>query len=593
MEATAGLSTLLLAAGACISQDGLFSGRCALQPAECGLTETYTSSFRLALDYPDIATICSDQAHIHTIPALGRCDSASERFICTSHKTACINSVAFRESDPDCSVFEDFRPVETKFVRSYYGECRPTNDGVAQGFESYGAWQFTECPKGGTYQFYTADKFFANAVPQVQCDRVKTGACVSDSDPDQFFCAVSKEVCVAEEGFSYQKSYEVGATCKLCDTVPPPPDTKYAKAGACIEGNKFVRCALIPEHCDGLGEEFFDPITLSESFSQTEAAVCLEQTGLHQVRVGRCEGNGDLNVCTSDKTSCRNTLSFKPNDESCLLLEDLDVTGDENYFATTHFGHCSSGEDSLYEGYQEGRENYCAWGFAECKPATTDMNARPLVFSVAVPGTSETYPTCYCDDVRTGACVSETDPNDIYCAVAASACAQGYTYKNVRTLELASGSNAICYLCRELGDIPTLPPKPTQPPIALPTSPPTASPVMSPVSSPVRVVPVPVPQPNTADSNLRPSAATQPMNKNTGAIVGIAVGSVLLIALVVFLIHYCLPSTPNPQGIGAPGNNEIQKEDAKEVREHALQNKPMEAGQTQEDFVPQEDHSVN
>ena len=591
MDATAGLSSLLLAAGACISQNGSFSGRCALQPAECGVTETYTSSFRLALDYPDIATICSDQAHIHTIPALGRCDSASERFICTSHKSACIHDVAFRESDPDCTVLEDFRPVDTKFVRSYYGECIPTDDGEAQGFESYGAWQFTECPKGGIYRFYTADKFFANRVPQVQCDRVKTGACVSDSDPGQFFCAVSKEVCEAEEGFSYQKSYELGTTCKLCDTIPPPPDTKYAKAGACIVPsiNKFVRCALIPEHCDGLGEEFFDPISLmSESFGLAEAAACLDQRGLHQVRVGRCEGSGDLNVCTSDKTSCRNTYSFKPNDESCLLLEDLDVTGDESYFATTHFGHCSSGEDSLYQGYQEGRENYCAWGFTECKPATTDVNARPLLFSVAVPGTSETYPTCYCDDVRTGACVSETDPNDMYCAVAASACTQSYTYNNVRTLELASGSNTICYLCRELGDIPTLPPKPTQPPIAL-----SSPPAISPVSSPVRVVPVPVPQPNSADGKLRPSTGTQSVNKITsGAIVGIAVGSVLFIALGVLLIHCCYPSTPAPQEIGLP-HDEVQKEDAKAVPEDAFKNKPMEAGQTQEDFVPQEDHSVN
>ena len=69
------IGNVLLAAGACVSQNGSF--RCALQPAECGADETYYTSYGLPAFDPTMAITCSDQAHIHTIPALGRCDSAS------------------------------------------------------------------------------------------------------------------------------------------------------------------------------------------------------------------------------------------------------------------------------------------------------------------------------------------------------------------------------------------------------------------------------------------------------------------------------------------------------------------------------------
>ena len=502
---------------------------------------------------------------------MGRCDSASERYICTSHNTACINAFAFKESDPDCTVLDDFRPVDTKFVKSFYGECVLTDDGETQGYEPYGAWQFTECPNGGIYRFSTADPFYAGQLPDVQCDRVITGACVSNSNPSQFFCAVTKEVCEAEDGFSYLKSYQVasefGQICKLCDAVPPQPETRFVEAGACIvpSTNTFGRCALIPEHCDGLGEEFYDPHVLSSSSNlPSKASVCSEQEGLHQVRVGRCDAGADQNVCTTDKTACRNSLSFRPNDESCLLVEDLDVTGDRDSFATTHFGHCSDVEGTPLNSYAEGRENYCVWGFSECKPATTDSNARPLSFGGAVPLWSSHYPTCHCDDVRTGACISDLDPSDMYCAVAASACGQGYTYQNVRTLELASGSNTICYLCRELADIPTLPPKPKQ----LPG----------------------VPSATTTGSNLRPSQEKNSKTQNeNAAIVGIAVGAVVLVLILVFVIHYFSPSPPNPGEMG-PAHCESPKVDVRGAPEKA--NPSMEEGQNQEDFVPQEDHSI-
>merc|ERR1719343_81234 len=166
----------------------------------------------------------------------------------------------------------------------------------------------------------------------------------------------------------------------------------------------------------------------------------------------------------------------------------------------------------------------------------------------------------------------------MYCAVATSACGDGYTYQNVRTLELASGANTICYLCKELESLPTLPPKPG----IAPTVPPTKAPVRpaSPVASPVRK------EPMTTTSNFRPANKKNSNAQNENAVIaGISVGAVVLVALIVFVIHYFSPSPPK-------GHAQEPKDDTSGVPISGLPGKPMEEGQNQEDFVPQEDHSV-
>ena len=398
---------VLLAAGACYSSNNGAFQRCALQPLEC--VDVYRTNRWMAENDAVNAATCAAQGSIHNIPALGRCDSESERYICTSHASACRNSISFRPLDADCTVTADYRPNDTPFVESYYGECDPTEDvGKVAGKEPYCAWKFSECESGGLYTFENADAFFASGLPKCQCDDVQTGACVSTTDPSDYFCAVTEEVCLQEAGWTYSKSYDVqanlGVTCKLCDTLPPPHTTRYAEAGACIVSatNEFKRCALIPDHCDEAGEDFYSPnslATMTASNSIPEAAkACATQEGLYQVRVGRCVAFADMNICVSDASACRNTVSFQANDDDCRLVEDLDTTADNAAFSTTHYGHCTSDSSTTFSGYEAGRENYCSWSALECK--ATSANARPLDYGLANPGMSGSQPTCQCDDVR-------------------------------------------------------------------------------------------------------------------------------------------------------------------------------------------------
>lgn len=595
------LATRLLAAGGCYS-DNTFQ-RCALQPLECPSPQVYRSSNWLLLNDNENAVICANQGSILKIPALGRCDSEAERFICTSHGSACRLDIAFSQMDSDCTVLADFRPFDTPFVRSYYGECVPTDEGTSAGAEAYCAWQFSECNNAdGLYMFQPADKFLAAEMPSCQCDGVKTGACVDSGNSENFYCAVTPEVCSSESGFSYLKSYEVestlNTTCKLCDSISPSPETRYTHAGACIVEStaEFRRCALIPEHCDGSGETFFSPKAL-ERLNNEAASICKTQEGLHQVRVGRCISTSDQNVCVGDASGCTISQSFQQNDDQCQLVKDLDTAE----LSTTHFGHCSTGEDASFTGFQEGRENYCAWSFAEC--LDEDPNARPLNYGKALPGMSATVPTCHCDDVRVGACISDTNPTDSYCAVASSACDAGYSYANVRELEDPASHNKICFLCRPLPSDLTAP-APASSPVGVPQTP---SPVAASPTSPPQTRPLP--SPVTPPS--RPSLPTYEKElENEGLAVGAVVGIILgaLLTTFIFLVAICLVRIKGKQQ--TPGDkplvdqvperkqSRLEITDGEEGDEGELTpSNPtlavLEQGQLEEDFIPQEDRSVN
>lgn len=588
------MSLRLLAAGACYT-NGAFE-RCALQPSECSSSQTYRSSRWLAANDSQAANQCADQSSIHNIPALGRCDSASERYMCTSHKSACFVDVSFRDLDPDCTVLHDFRPVDTPFTRSYFGECATTQQGKAQNLQDYCAWQFSECPKGGSYVFEPADEFFAGQRPSCQCDKVKTGACVSTTVASDYFCAVSEYVCDTEQDLQYLKAFEVeaqlGTTCKLCDSLPSQPQKLFTQAGACIvdSTNSFKRCALLPEHCNAQEESFVSPRRLEidgGSLFPAAAQECLTEQGLHQVRVGRCAADADQHICVSDATACKISQSFQPNDDDCLLVRDLN--GDKGGLSTTHFGHCTADELTTFSGYVPGRENFCAWGFQECQ--SPEPNARPLTFGNANPGMAAALPTCQCDDVRVGACVNMANPTNMYCAVAALACDDGFEYKGVRALESPSGTNTICYLCKPLPHLEANP-----------------SPLPSPPSSSPPGQPAPTwPSVPTAGSGPTPQQPTVPTTNleqehhnnelAVGAVVGIILGVVMTTCM--FSIVLCLFMMRRRHGgddesltenCAAAATEQASDSDAQQHESNSRHQElsdgiALEEGQTEEDFV--------
>lgn len=588
----------LLAAGACY--DGSVFSRCALQPSECDASQTFRSSRWLSSNDSGNAGPCAEQGSIHMIPALGRCDSASERYICTSHKSACFLDVSFRGYDPDCTVLHDYHPIDTPFIRSYYGECVPTEQGIAQSRERFCAWQFNECPSGGLYTFESADEFFAGQFPSCRCDKMKTGACVSSSDPSEYFCAVTSAVCESEPGFTYYKATDVeenlDTTCMLCDSLPDSNKVLYAQAGACVvdSTNEFKRCALLPDHCSGQGESFYSPRQVTSSPNIPSLAKgCLTQQGLHRVRVGRCATASDQNICVPDASACKISQSFQANDPDCLLVEDLSPS---SALRTTHFGHCTADEMTTFSGYQPGRESYCVWSIRECQSSTP--NARTYQFGNANPGMSGSFPTCQCDDVRTGACINDANKRDMYCATGTSACDTGFTYYNVRALEDPSGPNTVCYLCESLppGNVapPSAPTNPTSP-IPKPNSPPApSSPNPSPDMTPSS------PQVPTLEEELEKELANDGIA--VGAVIGIILG--VFITTCIFTLVICLflrnkqddrggrrgtaasPEPENNRTSAAPTHHD------QTMTNRANETVSMEPGQTEEDFVPEKEHNL-
>jgi len=425
----------LLVAGACYSSGSSFE-KCALQPQECSDSSIYRTSKWLLENDDNKWTTCSSQDMIHDIKALGRCDSDGERFICTSHSSSCRFGLVFKEYDSDCTVVDDFRIDNPYFTKSFFPFCR--NDGVARA-----VWQSDECSVDEGFR--TADPFFAGNYPEYQCDDLTIGACVSNTNSDDYFCAVTENVCSQEKGFTYKKSFEVetdlGVTCKLCDKLPNAPERKKVVAGACLEktNSKFRRCALMPSGCDD-GEKFISSIALL-SLDIPDAAICLTSEGVQSVRAGRCdETKKSKRICVPDKSACESSNVFAAKEDTCTLALDLDPKSKSEI---THYGYCSTEDKNT--GYEPGDgEAYCAWSGVDCQ--ATNPDAKQLNYHDAY-GKS---PNCRCDYVRTGACISDSNQAERHCAVTSEVCDSGYSFVNVRDLEVSTGPNLVCHLCDEV-----------------------------------------------------------------------------------------------------------------------------------------------
>jgi len=217
----------LLIAGACYDANeghmlvDRFRG-CALNPVDCSGGDIYHHSDWLLLNDASRHDECSKQESIQLLKgSIGRCDSSSERYICTSHKSNCRSGLLFETKDEDCLVAYDTRTELVNFDLTHYGGCDYTSDAGTVGFC---VWQATECPT--KYTNVNADPFWAGQLPECTCERVLTGACVSQNNPSDFFCAVTPEVCDSSQdymtGSELAESKEV--TCRLCsDTMVSRP----------------------------------------------------------------------------------------------------------------------------------------------------------------------------------------------------------------------------------------------------------------------------------------------------------------------------------------------------------------------------------
>jgi len=430
-----------LAAGACFEPNNIFA-KCALLPVECTGTQEYRTARYLSENDESTGSMCANQATIRKLRSLGRCNGDADRFICTSDETACRLSSTFEPLDGACNLVDDFFPSNS-FVTSHYGHCASLEPLLP----SFCAWQFSECPKK-THMWQVADSMFANSAPPCRCDLVVTGACRKGTD--DFYCAVSEEVCDLDDEYSYITSEELYSqfteTCRLCDTLPPPLDVQLLKGGACVTPGvgAIDHCALEPEQC--FESEIFYSSHAIENDSldvPASAKTCLLQRNVQKLKTGRCTSSLDQGLCTSVPAACGFAAGFVGNDFECNLVFD---TRENSAYGTTHYGHCSPNFGNRQ--YEPGEESYCTWEFKDC--LSSDSTETALYFSTADTMWANTLPQCRCDDVRIGACISDQDPATRYCAVNAAVCDDGFSYVRVRDLEKSTGPNMICYLCDKL-----------------------------------------------------------------------------------------------------------------------------------------------
>lgn len=226
--------------GACYAKGGAFA-RCALQPSDCGRDGTeFVAPFRLAATAPPVAAACNRQESVRSV-RLGRCEDATQRFLCTSDASACSSPGAFAAHAAGCTVHGDYGD-RNDLDAPVFGMClHASNPG-----QDWCAWQRSECGPAGT----SAYGFLRAQVEQVHmhttpcaCKDVHVGGCVAGNDRGAaYFCAVAAEVCAAERAdYTYKPALDfqrqMGKSCRLCDaswsgTVPAPTATTAEPSAA-------------------------------------------------------------------------------------------------------------------------------------------------------------------------------------------------------------------------------------------------------------------------------------------------------------------------------------------------------------------------
>jgi len=203
-------------------------------------------------------------------------------------------------------------------------------------------------------------------------------------------------------------------------------------AGACffLQSGSFDKCALQPVECTS-GQIFRSSGWLTTNNSDVSNQ-CSTQDAIRKLNsLGRCNGNADRYICTSDKTACRFQSVFSPVADDCDLVHDYMTS---NEFSNSHFGFCEG---------QLGGTDFCAWSFQDC-----GGNSSVYEWNTADPFFANQNPDCHCDDVKTGACVDKG--NNMFCAVAPEVCEGDEEFTYIQVLDLEFLLNTTCKLCDTL-----------------------------------------------------------------------------------------------------------------------------------------------
>ena len=522
--------------GVCVDESTRTTNRCVLSRTSCDPeSELYKSPYEL------LTPVCNGPGVVE----IGRCLSDLDDKRCAATESSCgVKSPFYENIDPNCSLVAD--KMKPDVVRTTFPACKG----------DYGS-DFFQCVLDAEDCLLSENVNYAKWAdewgPQkCHCEDVPTGVCYEPQTgitgkltAENSFCAVTDLDCPTTHFWmsarDFLSSERATYECRLCDETETGAAPPSYPVGACLEGgasptsftpSSFTSCALEAPMCPPGSGGF-----VSAQRLQDAGLVCpIERTD----NWGVCGSSGDPVECTNKDDSCMYDFRFERNNEEC------DIHGHSESALPTYFSHCAPRTDLEDRDFRDIR---CVWDINECDMATERWEEARLP--------RDWFPGCTCEDVYTGVC-KEPTTGEYHCAVSPLGCTDPTSYVPQRMLE-ERGIDMECQLCAPRASKEAVPVAPTAAPVA-PT--PTGSMVgeaYQPANPPVTIdrptlPPIPLQTyPTQAPDWSSSSSSSQYQQQNslsTGAIIGMAIGAVVVCALIVLIATTCMDGgkKKEPQG---------------------------------------------
>jgi len=513
--------------GVCMDEGTRTTNRCVLSQSSCDpQSEFYKAPY-------EISTV---ECNAPSVVEIGRCTSDLDDERCAPSESACgTKSPFFDNTEPTCSLVSDKTTADGD--RTTFPACADLDNDVFQCVLSDKDCLLTEN--------FNYAKWATDWGPRpCHCEDVPTGVCYEPTTgitgkltADNSFCAVTNRDCPETHFWmsarDFLSSERATYECRLCDETETGAEPPSYPVGACLEAgasqtsfvpSSFTSCALESPFCPAGFAGFVSAQRLLEA-----GLTCpIERTD----NWGVCESSGDPVECTNKSDSCMYDFRFEQNSGEC------DIHGHSETALPTYFSYCAPRTDQEDRNFRNIR---CVWDISECDMATERWEEAKLP--------ADWFPGCTCEDVYTGVC-KEPTTGEHHCAVSPYGCTEPESYVPQRMLK-ERGIDLECQLCAPRPVPPTFAPVAIPVPVAptpavsptgvapQPTLPPFAvdRPTLPPVPLPTQV-PAPSIWPTQPPVSTKTSIGShyqQQDGLSMGAVVGMAVGAVVVCALIVLI----------------------------------------------------------
>jgi len=285
---------------------------------------------------------------------------------------------------------------------------------------------------------------------------------------------------------------------------------RFTELGSCRDGSdKFTRCAWEPDDCEA-----------GETFTGTDQDTkIMKKCNPNDQPIGRCVLEDECALRASDCRDNTSSSNFNDEDPTCSIQRDKAVKWDTSNPQYTQFGSC---KDIVTD------EHFCIYNPSDCDESGTEVYATPAETLAA-------GVICDCKEVHLGACVTTSLRS--FCAINELGCRDGWPYYSPHVQRVdredgvgLDGTTVDCRLCsRKNTAEPTASPTTRFQPTSRPTSNPTPSSSMTPT-----IVSISTLEKVELTESSMATKSNNGLGGNTSAIIGGAVGGVVLLGLMAF-----------------------------------------------------------